>query len=83
MIKKIKGSYKVFYPNEILVDYSKLSKCSLNKEEITEEKLKTASLVFFGAPKDLFSKSEFEALKSYLEKGGNIFILLGEGGESK
>ena len=39
--------------------------------------------MFFGAPKDLFSKSEFEALKSYLEKGGNIFILLGEGGESK
>jgi len=45
--------------------------------------LKSAKLVFFGALKETFSKGELDALKFYLEKGGNVLILLGECGESK
>ena len=26
---------------------------------------------------------QFEAIKSYLEKGGNVLVLLGEGGETR
>eukprot|EP00331_Platyophrya_macrostoma_P006041 CAMPEP_0176428450 /NCGR_PEP_ID=MMETSP0127-20121128/13158_1 /TAXON_ID=938130 /ORGANISM="Platyophrya macrostoma, Strain WH" /LENGTH=383 /DNA_ID=CAMNT_0017810137 /DNA_START=152 /DNA_END=1303 /DNA_ORIENTATION=- len=35
------------------------------------------------APKDLFSKSELDALKNYIEGGGNVFVLMTEGGETK
>ncbi len=37
----------------------------------------------FGAPRNLFSKSEFDALKAYIETGGNVLICMSEGGENK
>jgi hypothetical protein len=37
----------------------------------------------FGAPRNLFPKSELDALKSYIEAGGNILVLMSEGGENK
>ncbi|KAJ3211508.1 Intraflagellar transport protein 52 [Dinochytrium kinnereticum] len=41
-----------------------------------------ANLLIFGAPKEKFSMSEFGVLKQFLEKGGSILYLAGEGGES-
>jgi intraflagellar transport protein 52 len=55
----------------------------LNKEEITFERLKQASLVIFSCPREMFSKAEFEALKQYLDFGGRLFFLLSEGGEAR
>ena len=39
--------------------------------------------MIFGSPRDLFSKSELDNLKNYLESGGNIMIMFSEGGELK
>jgi intraflagellar transport protein 52 len=36
-----------------------------------------------GCPRDKFTKQEFDSLDKYLESGGNILILSGEGGEMK
>lgn len=36
-----------------------------------------------GNPREMFNAVEFQHLKNYLNAGGNILILLGEGGESK
>jgi len=36
-----------------------------------------------GGPRSLFTNEEFEILRQYLEEGGNILILQGEGGEEK
>ena len=42
-----------------------------------------AGLMFFGAPRGLFSKSEFDAMKGHIENGGKIIVLMNEGGENK
>lgn len=57
-------------------------KIGLFKEEMTLSKVSEASLLIFGAPKEKFTMAEFETLKAYLEKGGSILYLAGEGGES-
>ncbi|ESP05451.1 hypothetical protein LOTGIDRAFT_181293, partial [Lottia gigantea] len=54
-----------------------------NKEEITEEKLSQARVFVTVGPREKFSALEFDAIKKYLENGGSVLILVGEGGESK
>lgn len=58
-------------------------KLGLNKEEISEEKLKKANLVLFAAPHEMFLEAEFNIMKNHIETGGKILILLNEGGEAK
>jgi intraflagellar transport protein 52 len=59
-----------------------IAKVGVFKEDITFAKLSEASLVIFGAPKSLFSSSDFTALKAYLERGGSILFLSSEGGDT-
>lgn len=58
-------------------------KVSVNKDEITLERLQAADAVVFGGPKSQFSVQEFEAVKQYLDLGGSVIFLLSEGGEEK
>ncbi len=53
------------------------------KKEFKLEKIKTANIFIIGEPKQLFTPEEIEILKKYIEEGGNILILQGEGGDSK
>ncbi|KAM8868493.1 intraflagellar transport protein 52 homolog [Synchiropus picturatus] len=53
------------------------------KEELSMEKLKGVKLWITAGPREKFTASELEVLKHYLESGGNVFVLLGEGGEVK
>ena len=53
------------------------------KDQITLEKLKKANLLVLGGPRAYFSGEELDILHTYLDEGGNILILLGEGGEEK
>ncbi len=39
--------------------------------------------MIIGGPRATFIEDEFKILHTYLEEGGNILILLGEGGEEK
>ena len=52
-------------------------------EKISLEKLKKANLFIIGGPRANFTNEEIDILKTYLEEGGNLLILLGEGGEEK
>ncbi|XP_050403597.1 intraflagellar transport protein 52 homolog isoform X1 [Patella vulgata] len=54
-----------------------------NKDEITDEKLSQARVFVIAGPREKFSAAEFDAIKKYLENGGSVFIMIGEGGESK
>ena len=56
-------------------------KITQNKDQITLERLREASVVVFVGPRERFSSAEFEAMKEYLQEGGSIFITLGEDGE--
>jgi intraflagellar transport protein 52 len=67
MYRRLRGSFDV----------------KLNKEEIRAEKLAEASCVVFGGPREKFSSSEFHALKQYIDGGGSVMVMLGEGGEAR
>lgn len=53
------------------------------KEELSSEKLKAIKLWITAGPREKFTASELEMLKQYLDAGGNILVMLGEGGETK
>ncbi|XP_013881049.1 intraflagellar transport protein 52 homolog [Austrofundulus limnaeus] len=53
------------------------------KEELLEEKLKGVKLWITAGPREKFTASELEVLKQYLDGGGNMLVMLGEGGEMK
>ncbi|KAI8847275.1 hypothetical protein BC829DRAFT_396849 [Chytridium lagenaria] len=53
-----------------------------SKDDISASRFTDTSLLVFGNPKEKFSNSEFEALKTYLARGGSILYLASEGGES-
>ncbi|XP_037668380.1 intraflagellar transport protein 52 homolog isoform X3 [Choloepus didactylus] len=53
------------------------------KDEITSEKLIGVKLWITAGPREKFTAAEFEVLKKYLDGGGDIFVMLGEGGESR
>ncbi|XP_043978273.1 intraflagellar transport protein 52 homolog [Gambusia affinis] len=53
------------------------------KEELSVEKLKGVKLWITAGPREKFTASELEVLKHYLDRGGNMLVMLGEGGEMK
>uniref|UniRef100_A0A3Q1HNZ1 Uncharacterized protein n=1 Tax=Anabas testudineus TaxID=64144 RepID=A0A3Q1HNZ1_ANATE len=53
------------------------------KEELCLERLKGVKLWITAGPREKFTASELEVLKQYLDGGGNILVMLGEGGEMK
>ncbi|KAI8825976.1 uncharacterized protein EV422DRAFT_491623 [Fimicolochytrium jonesii] len=57
-------------------------KLGLFKEEMSAAKLADTDLLVFGGPKEKFTTAEFAALKAYMDNGGSILYLTGEGGEA-
>ncbi|XP_056130443.1 intraflagellar transport protein 52 homolog isoform X2 [Lampris incognitus] len=53
------------------------------KEELSLEKLKGVKLWITAGPREKFTATELEVLKQYLDGGGDILVMLGEGGEIK
>ncbi|TKS71080.1 Intraflagellar transport protein 52 -like protein [Collichthys lucidus] len=53
------------------------------KEELSSDKLKGVRLWITAGPREKFTASELEVLKHYLDTGGNVLVMLGEGGEMK
>ncbi|KAE8750265.1 hypothetical protein FOCC_FOCC003073 [Frankliniella occidentalis] len=63
--RKLKGSWRVV----------------VNKDEINSEVIAGATLFVLPGPRQKFTEAEVETLKKYLDSGGSILVLLGEGGE--
>ena len=57
-------------------------KVTVNKDTITLNVLREASVAVFVGPRERFTQAEFEAMGEYLKEGGSILIALGEEGES-
>uniref|UniRef100_A0A3P8Z9V9 ABC-type uncharacterized transport system domain-containing protein n=1 Tax=Esox lucius TaxID=8010 RepID=A0A3P8Z9V9_ESOLU len=53
------------------------------KEELTLEKLNGVKLWITAGPREKFTAAELEVLKQYLDAGGDVLVMLGEGGEMK
>ncbi|XP_077583130.1 intraflagellar transport protein 52 homolog [Stigmatopora nigra] len=52
-------------------------------EELSSDKLKGVKLWTTAGPRKKFTVSELDVLKHYLDGGGNVLVMLGEGGEKK
>lgn len=54
-----------------------------NKEDITEDRLSQGRIFVVAGSREKFTAAEFAAMKKYLEGGGSILVMIGEGGEAK
>ncbi|XP_005108178.1 intraflagellar transport protein 52 homolog [Aplysia californica] len=54
-----------------------------NKEDISPDKLNQTRIFVIPGAREKFTAAEFATMKAYLESGGSIMVLLGEGGESR
>eukprot|EP00727_Mastigamoeba_balamuthi_P004639 m51a1_g14173 putative intraflagellar transport protein 52 homolog (456) ;mRNA; r:26028-27781 len=54
---------------------------AMNNQTLTLARLKEHAVVVLGCPRDKYSKEEFEALRSYVEGGGSVLVLVTDGGE--
>jgi intraflagellar transport protein 52 len=52
-----------------------------NKDEISPDVLSGVTLFVIPGPREKFTEIEFNCMKRYLDSGGNILVMLGEGGE--
>lgn len=77
---------EVFTPSQGLKTFRRRLQSSYkiiaNKDTITLERLKEASVFIFVGPRERFTSAEFDAMKQYLAEGGSILVTLGEGGEA-
>lgn len=55
----------------------------INKDEITSETLSEGDIFIIGGPRRMFSAAEFEAITRFMNEGGSLFCMVGEGGEVK
>lgn len=67
LARRLRGSYRI----------------DSNKEDLSKEILSDIDLLVFGGARALFTKSEFEILKTWLSSGGRAMFLCGDGGEKQ
>ncbi|XP_054169236.1 intraflagellar transport protein 52 homolog [Oppia nitens] len=54
-----------------------------NKEEITNEILSQSTIFVILSPKSKYNDIEFKNIRKYIQNGGKLWLMLGEGGERK
>lgn len=58
-------------------------KISTFKEAVSKDVLKQGAVAVFAGPREKFTGQEMEALRQHILSGGNVLVMLGEGGETK
>ena len=51
--------------------------------ELNLERIANAKIFILAGPQDQFTEDEFQILKNYVENGGSLWVMLGEGGEAE
>ncbi|XP_033123649.1 intraflagellar transport protein 52 homolog isoform X1 [Anneissia japonica] len=78
---------EIFTPNNGFKSLNKKLRSNwkilIQKDEITEDRLANCKVFIIAGPREKFTAPEFEAVKKYVEDGGSLLVLMGEGGESK
>mmetsp|Transcript_34678 Transcript_34678/g.89937 ORF Transcript_34678/g.89937 Transcript_34678/m.89937 type:complete len:135 (+) Transcript_34678:299-703(+) len=54
-----------------------------NKEPLRPELVDTVSILVIAGPREKFSSDEFDTIKALVKTGKSVFVMLGEGGESR
>ncbi|KAJ8940638.1 hypothetical protein NQ318_020695 [Aromia moschata] len=71
---KLHENYKIFHRKLKLY-----SKVLVNKEELSSQILQNCSLLILPGPQSSFEENELNVLKSFINNGGRVLILLTEG----
>ncbi|XP_014663857.1 PREDICTED: intraflagellar transport protein 52 homolog isoform X3 [Priapulus caudatus] len=58
-------------------------KVASNKDPINNATLSHAKVFVLGGSREMFTASELESLKNYIDNGGSMLIMMGEGGEPR
>ncbi|RWS04946.1 intraflagellar transport protein 52-like protein, partial [Dinothrombium tinctorium] len=58
-------------------------KVSSNKDELNNEILSQAGIYVIAGPRGKYTETEFNHLRKYVQNGGKLWVMLGEGGERK
>ena len=53
------------------------------KERLNIESLSSSRLAVLAGPQERYNEAEFNALRQFIDLGGNLLVLLGEGGEQQ
>nr|CAH0104626.1 unnamed protein product [Daphnia galeata] len=53
------------------------------KDRLNIESLSASRLAILAGPQDRYNEAEFNALRQFIDLGGNLLVLLGEGGEQQ
>lgn len=54
-----------------------------SKERLSIESLSSSRLTVLAGPQERYNEAEFNALRQFIDLGGNLLVLLGEGGENQ
>lgn len=54
-----------------------------SKEHLSVETLGSTRLAILAGPQERYNEAEFNALRHFVDAGGNLLVLLGEGGEQQ
>ena len=54
-----------------------------NSQSISSDAFTSSKVLVLSGPREKFTENEFDHLKRYLETGGSLLVLLGEGGEKR
>ncbi|XP_048506010.1 intraflagellar transport protein 52 homolog isoform X2 [Athalia rosae] len=54
-----------------------------NSDVLSQESLATGKVLVLPGPRNKFTELEMNAIKTFMNSGGNVLVMLGEGGENK
>ncbi|CAL7944416.1 unnamed protein product [Xylocopa violacea] len=54
-----------------------------NNDVLTEESLSTGKVLVLAGPRNKFTELEMNSIRTFLNSGGHVLVMLGEGGEKK
>lgn len=76
---------ELYYPTNGLKKLARklksLCRVDVNKDDLSRDRIKDASVLVFAGLRERFSSTEFATMKDFLNSGGSILLMLGEGGE--
>lgn len=53
-----------------------------NNNVLTQESLVNAKVVVLAGPRSKFTEIEMNSIRGFINEGGNVLVMLGEGGEN-
>ncbi|CAE7338584.1 IFT52 [Symbiodinium sp. KB8] len=58
------------------------NKVAVNRDDISESVFDDVAVMVFAGPRQKFTSAEMDCIKTYIDTGGSVLIMLAEGGES-